>query len=642
MKNKKFVNVLLGVLALMLVVGMAYQFTPNLGSLFNRQTGTPALKVNGQTITVEELEALRRGNPVLSSTDTGLLGDDFKTYVVAQKARQVLYIQAAEDINVSKNDVNAEVTKVREQNKLTDNKAWTDALQGAGLTDAAFRKQVRDGLAVQRKVDSIKATATPATDAEAQLYYTLNQANFVSDARIVGRQIVAADEAKAKSLLAQVKAGGDFAALATANSTENKDRGGALGPLENGAPRPVAQVALPAEVGTAAFALTEGGVTDVIKSGGKFYIVKVEKFLAPAPKPFADAKTDVLTAVNQQKKNAAVEAWGDKLAADMKVEYIDVNWKAEDPTVAKVAGQNIPYSAVIEQVVGNQQFTGLLQQVPADQAAQLVNGILKPQVVQSLIQGYAARKVAQDQKLALAGTRQELAASLAAYGARDVKVTDADVQKYYQENIKQFETAASGTVNEASFKDKAQAVAFRNSWNGSNFTQAATKAGGTVSERGAITGGTESTLGAELKAAIFTAKTLKTAGEGSLSDVVQVGTRYSVAYVTDLKRAATQPLSAVRSQIEEAVLGTKKNEVGSAFVAKQVAALKPTDNLKTILAAQEKRVTAATPKPATPATPAPGTPATPATGTETPATGTPATETPATETPATETPAETP
>lgn len=621
MKNKKFVNVLLGVLALMLVVGMAYQFTPNLGSLFNRQTGTPVLKVNGETVTVEDLEALRRGNPVLSSTDTGLLGDDFKTYVVAQKARQVLYIQAANDINVSKTDVNAEVTKVREQNKLTDNKAWTDALQGAGLTDAAFRKQVRDGLAVQRKVESIQKTAAPATDAEAQLYYTLNKANFVSDARIVGRQIVVADEAKAKSLLAQVKAGGDFAALASANSTENKDRGGALGPLENGAPRPVAQVALPAEVGAAAFALTNGGVTDVIGSGGKFYIVKVEKYLAPAPKPFAEAKADVLTAANEQKKDAAVEAWSDKLAANMKLEYVDVNWKAEDPTVAKVAGQNIPYSEVIGQVVGNQQFTGLLGQVGSDQAAQLVNGILKPQVVQSLIQGYAARTVAQSQKLPLTGTRQEVAAALAAYGARDVTVTDTDVQKYYLENIKQFETAASGTVNEASFKDKAQAVAFRNSWNGSNFTQAATKAGGTVSEHGAVTGG-DGKLGTELNAAVFTAKTLKTAGEGSLSDVVQVGTRYSLAYVTDLKRAATQPLSAVRSQIEEAVLGTKKNEVGTAFVAKQVAALKPTDNLKAILAAQEKRVTAATPKPATPA----------GSGTTTPATDTdaPAKETPGT------------
>lgn len=42
MKNKKVVNVLLGVLALMLVVGMAYQFTPNLGSLFGKkQEGTP-------------------------------------------------------------------------------------------------------------------------------------------------------------------------------------------------------------------------------------------------------------------------------------------------------------------------------------------------------------------------------------------------------------------------------------------------------------------------------------------------------------------------------------------------------------------------------------------------------------------------
>ena len=46
MNKKKLVNVLMGVLALLLVVGMAYQFTPNLGSLFGKQTGTPALTVN--------------------------------------------------------------------------------------------------------------------------------------------------------------------------------------------------------------------------------------------------------------------------------------------------------------------------------------------------------------------------------------------------------------------------------------------------------------------------------------------------------------------------------------------------------------------------------------------------------------------
>ena len=39
-----------------------------------------------------------------------------------------------------------------------------------------------------------------------------------------------------------------------------RHEGGALGPVENGAPRAVAQVALPTEVGAAAFAKTPSGL----------------------------------------------------------------------------------------------------------------------------------------------------------------------------------------------------------------------------------------------------------------------------------------------------------------------------------------------------------------------------------------------
>ncbi|GAA5511499.1 foldase protein PrsA [Deinococcus carri] len=611
MKNKKAVNVLLGVLALLLVVGMAYQFTPNLGSMFGSQTkGTPALKVNGQTVTAEELEAVRRSVPVLSSVDSGLLADDFKTLVVAQKVRQALVTQAATDIDVSRADVNAEVKKVREQNNLTDNKAWTDALQQAGLTDSAFRQQTRDQLAVNRKIEALQKAVPPATDAEARMYYDLNPQGFQTDARIVGREIVVSDEAKAKSLLAQVRSGADFAQLAGQNSTEFKDRGGALGPLENGSPRPVAQVALPSEVGTAAFALTQGGVTDVVPSGGKFYIVKVEKYLPPATKPFAQARADAVTAVTKQKKDAALEQWVTGLERGAKIEVIDPNWKTENPAVASVAGQNVPYSDVVAQVAGNEQFANLMGQVPAEQVAQLANSILKPQVVEQLIDGYAAPTIVGQKKLPLVGTRQELAAALAAYGARDVKVSDADVQKFYLQNAKLFETPASATVSEASFADRAAALAFRQGWNGQgDFVAAASKAGGTVSERGEVQPGTPEapgTLNPALEAAVFTAKDLRTAGEGSLSDVVKVGNRYSVAYVTDLKRAAVQPLAEVRDRIREQVLAQKRGEVGHAYLAKEVAALKPVNNLQKVLAAQEKRVAAATPK-----TPAPANPVTP-------------------------------
>ncbi|GGS20860.1 peptidylprolyl isomerase [Deinococcus knuensis] len=619
MKNKKLVNGLLSVLALLLVVGMAYQFTPNLGSLFNRQTGTPALTVNGTTVTVEELEAARRANPVLASTDTGVLGDDFKTYVVAQQVQQTLVQNAVKDIKVSRADVAAKVKEVREANQLTDNKAWTDALQGAGLTDSSYREQVRQSLAIERRVEEIKKAVPAATDAELRAYYDLNPDRFQTDARIQGREIVVTDKARAQALLKQAQGGADFAALAKANSTEFGDRGGALGPIENGVPRPVAQVALPAEVGAAAFALTDGGLTDVIESGGKFYVVKVEKYLAPAAKPFADARTDIATAVNEQKKNAAVEAWVAGLEKDAKIEFKDLNWKVEDPTVATVAGQDIPYSKAIEQVVNNQQFASLLQQVQPEQASQLVNSILKPQVVQQLIQGYAAPTIAERLKLNLTGTQQELAAGIAAYGARNVKVTDAEVQAFYIQNRAQFQTPASGTVSEVSFKDEAAALAFRNSYDGkTDFGRAAVKAAGTLSERGQVTAG-DGKLDEALNAAVFEARSLRDAGEGSLTDPVKVGERYSVAYVTDLKPAATEPLSAVKAQIESQVLAQKQSEEGQKFLAAQVATLKPKDNLKAVLAAQEKRVEAAAPK-AAPTTEGSEDSAAPATDSKTPAT----------------------
>ncbi|GGK94360.1 peptidylprolyl isomerase [Deinococcus radiotolerans] len=595
MNKKVTVNVLMGVLALLLVIGMAYQFTPNLGSLFNKQTGTPALTVNGTTVTVEQLEAAKRQNPVLSSTDTGVLGDDFKTYVVAQQIDQTLVSNAVKDIKISRGDVDAKVKEVRAQNNLTDNKAWTDALQGVGLTDSEYRKQVRQSLAIERKLDELKKAVPAATDAELQAYYDLNADKYQTDPRIQGREIVVADKAKAQDLLKQLKGGADFAQLAGANSTEFKDRGGALGPIENGAPRPVAQVALPSEVGAAAFALKDGGLTDVVESGGKFYIVKVEKYLAPSAKPFAEAKSDVTTAVNDSKKNAAVEAWVEGLRKDAKVEFKDLNWKVEDPTVATVTGQNVRYSQVIEQVVQNQQFGSLLQQVPAEQAAQLVNSILKPQVMQQLIQGYAAPTIAERLKLNVVGTRQEIAQDVAAYGARNVQVTDADLQAYYAENKAQFESPASATVSEASFKDQAKAVAFRSSFTRGDFVSAASKVGGTVSERGSVTAG-DGKLSEELNAAVFSAKSLKDAADGSLSDVVKVGDRYSVLYITDLKPAEAKSFADVRDQIEPVVLGQKKSAEGQKFLDAQVKTLKPTDNLKTVLAAQEKRVAAAAPK----------------------------------------------
>lgn len=598
-RRKKLTGGLLIGLSLLLVAGLAVQFTPQLGSggLFGGQKGTPALKVNGAVVTAEDLEAQRRGNPVLANATDGLLGDDFKIYLVRQAINREATIQALKGIQVSRADIDAEVTKVREANNLTDNKAWTDALQGAGLSDSQFRQQTRDQLAYQRKIEELKKATPAATDAEIQTYYDLNKEQFRSEARIVGRSIVVADEAKARALLVQARGGADFAALASQNSLENKERGGALGPIENGAPRAVTAAVLPTEVSTAAFALPGGGLTDVVASGGRYYIVKVDRLLPAAVRPLAEARKDVATAVDNLKQNAAAESWVREQQKDPKVEYVLPEWKVEDPVVATVAGQNIPYSDIVGGIVNNQQIAGLLGQLPPDQVVGLLNSSFKPQLVQQAIDTYAAPNIASKLGLALVGSRAEVAQQLAAYGGRNASVSSTDVQKYYRENITQFESPASATLDEASFRTRAQADAFRTDWNGQgSFLTAATRAGGTVSERGQITTDSQSAAAELVTAAL--GGDLRAVQGGGLTPVVKVGDRFSVGHVTNLVKATTQPLTAVSPQIRDTLLAQKRGEAGQAFLNKEVAALKPVSKLDAVLAAQAKRVEAQ--KPATP------------------------------------------
>ena len=619
MNRKVAIPVLSGVFVLVVGVLLLLNFLPSLRG--GGVQGTAALKVNGLSVTREQLEAVRTQSPVLGSATSGPLGDDFKTLIIDQQINQTLLKQASADQKIERSAVAEQVTKTRSGNNLSDNKAWTEALRGAGFSDSSYREYVRNSLAIQAKAKAIQAAAPKPTDAQLQLYYQLNAQTFQSDPRIVAREIVVATKAKADQLLTQLKDGADFAKLATANSLENKERGGAIGPLENGAPRPVAQVALPTEVGAAAFARTTGGLTEVVSSGGKFYIVKVEKVLPAATKPFAEVRSAVSDAVNTELKNQALENWVDGLKKNVKVESVSPDWKYNNPVVATVNGQGIPYAEVVTGVVSNQQFSALLQQQTAEQVAPLVNSFLKPGIVQQLTQQYAAPAIVKAQKLPLVGSRAELLAGLNAYGARDATVSDADVQAFYSGNQKNFQTTAKATVSEAVFADKQRALAFRQEFKSGDFTALASKAGATVSERGSVTAG-DKKLNDALDKAVFATGRLQAAGEGSLSDVTDTSGRYSLAYVTDLVKASVRPLSEVRTSIYDQLLTQKKQAAATAYVVAQMKTVKTQDLLAQVLAAQTKRLAAEAPKtstPATPITPAPTPGAAPTTPTTAPA-----------------------
>ncbi len=239
--------------------------------------------------------------------------------------------------------------------------------------------------------------------------------------------------------------------------------------------------------------------------------------------------------------------------------------------------------------------------------------------MQQLIQQYAAPAIVKRQNIPLVGSRAELLAGLNAYGAKDVKVSDSDIEAFYKANQKQFQTTAGATVSEAVFKDRQQALAFRQDFKSGDFTALASKAGAAVSERGAVTQG-DKKLSDALDKAVFATARLQPAGEGSLSDVVDNGGRFSVAYVTDLVRASVKPLSEVRSTISDQLLSQKKQAAATAYINAQMKSVKSQDLLSKVLADQTKRIAAEKPAATAPA----GNGSTPATpGATTPGTATP-------------------
>ncbi|GHF99659.1 peptidylprolyl isomerase [Deinococcus piscis] len=594
MNKKTGLNALLIVLSLLMVGGMALQFLPGdsaktITNAVRGEKGTPAIRVNGKTITAEELQKIQDNNPSPFAGQSKALQDDFRTFMISQVVRQKLMAQAASNINVTREDVNAEVTKVREDNKLTDDAAWTDALQRVGLSDSEYREQVKEGLAIERKNKEIEAAVPAATEEEMKTYYDLNPTLFQTEQRLKGRQIVVADEDKARELLTQARSGADFADLAKKNSTEGAETGGALGALgEGGALQAVEPVVLPEEVAAAVQALAAPGLTDVVASGGRFYIVKVEELLAPETKPYDTVKEEVKSALETSKKRGAVEAFLDEQVAAAKIEVVDPAWKYEDPTVAEVGGRAIPYSEVVGRVMQNQQLMMMMQSMQGDQLSEMINGMLKPSVVEQVIQEYAAPSIVKAENIPVVGTRQDLVSGLIAYGGRNVKVTDEELRAAYQERQQQFQTPASATVSEATFPSREQALAFRQDWRGGDFTQAATAAGGIVSERGTVQGDTD-VLEPSVLQAIFEGE-LRAVGSTSLTNIVQASDGWKVVSVSDLQQSRVLPLDEVRAGLESSLFNEKQAAEGEKFLSSKVAALKPVNKLDEVLAAQKARV----------------------------------------------------
>lgn len=243
-----------------------------------------AARVNGEPIRLTDYQAeVQRCQAAQAFADcpARVLQALTDNAIVEQAARRA-------GLTVSEADVQAEIARV--QQNLGSAEAYGAWLAANFYSEETFHEAVRRDLL--RAQMAARVTASVGEAAE----------------QVRAQVILVNDEATARRLLEQIRAGADFSALAVANSLDLSTRvaGGDLGWFPRG------WLTLP-EVERAAFSLQPEETSDVIATSLGFYIVRVlerdpVRTLSPEARRALQARAYENWLANER-ANASVEIW---------------------------------------------------------------------------------------------------------------------------------------------------------------------------------------------------------------------------------------------------------------------------------------------------------------------------------------------
>lgn len=165
--------------------------------------------------------------------------------------------------------------------------------------------QARRGILLNAVIVRKTVAGVTVSDRDVQKFYDENQPRFAGE-RVVASHIMVRSEAEAQQVLADLKAGKDFAALARERSVDavSAARGGELGVVFRGA--------LPKPFEDAAFKLQAGEVSPVVQTQFGFHVILVREHLT-TPTPFVEVKEQIREHLLNQRRQEALQAYLDTL-----------------------------------------------------------------------------------------------------------------------------------------------------------------------------------------------------------------------------------------------------------------------------------------------------------------------------------------
>jgi peptidyl-prolyl cis-trans isomerase C len=211
----------------------------------------------------------------------------------------------------SDEDVEEEFAKVTSQ--LPPGLTLEEAFERNGINADELKKQIAETLPVKKFFDDLAKDAAPS-DEDIAKFYEEKSESFKTPEQVRASHILvkvdsgasdedkAAAKAKIEGLLAQIKDGADFAELAKANSDcPSKEEGGDLGFFGHGQMVP--------EFDAAAFALEDGGISDIVETQFGFHVIKKTGSKEAGVTPLDEVKDDIAKFLENQKKGEIINGY---------------------------------------------------------------------------------------------------------------------------------------------------------------------------------------------------------------------------------------------------------------------------------------------------------------------------------------------
>jgi parvulin-like peptidyl-prolyl isomerase len=319
--------------------------------------GDPVIvKGKGFEIKRSELDQVLSSAKANVAAQGQTLPADFEIGVLNRLITIQVLLQKATDADRGLGKVEADAQYAKLLKHFGSAEAFDRQLKAVGMTMEDLRAKATQEAVAEAALK--RELGINITDETAKDYYNTHAADFEQPEMVHVRHIllmtmdpatksplltntIAAKRKQIDDLRSKVLAGGDFAALAKEFSEDpgSKENGGELPEFPRGQMVP--------EFESAAFALTNNQVSDVITTPYGFHIIQSMGKKAAQKIAYADVATDIKEGLGRQKIAKLAPDFVKKLRADCAVEIVDPNLKALDEKAQAAQAEAAKEAAVV-------------------------------------------------------------------------------------------------------------------------------------------------------------------------------------------------------------------------------------------------------------------------------------------------------